>query len=73
MVNTLSLPLLLAILLIPLCSAAVIGIFGTAAGGNRLGHKVAHGLGIAAVGLSFALSACVLFQVSRGAHYNQTL
>ena len=73
MVNTLSLPLLLAILLIPLCSAAVIGIFGTAAGGNRLGHKAAHGLGIAAVGLSFALSAFVLFQVSRGAHYNQTL
>ena len=73
MVNTLSLPLLLSILLIPLCSAAVIGIFGTAAGGNRLGHKAAHGLGIAAVGLSFALSAFVLFQVSRGAHYNQTL
>ena len=71
--HTLSLTLLLATLLVPLGAAAVVGVFGTASGGNLLGHKAAHGITIAAVAVSFVLSALTLYQVVNGAHYNEVV
>ena len=73
MTPALSLPVLLAVVLAPLFSAVVVGIFGTAAGGNLLGRKAGHSIAIACVALACVLSFWVLAQVIQGARYNQTV
>ena len=73
MASTLSLSLLLAVVLIPLVAAVVTGIFGTAAGGNLLGHRAVHVITIAGVAISFALSVWVLVLTAQGVRFNQTL
>lgn len=73
MTPSLSIPLLLTILLMPLCAAAIVGIGATAAGGNRLSQRMAHRITIVAVGITFALSAWVLWQTIQGARFNQTV
>ena len=73
MASTLSLSLLLAVVLIPLVAAVVTGIFGTAAGGNLLGHRAVHTITIAGVAISFALSVWVLVLTAQGVRFNQTL
>lgn len=73
MTPALSLPVLLAVVLAPLFSAVVVGIFGTAAGGSLLGRKAGHSIAIACVALACVLSFWVLAQVIQGARYNQTV
>lgn len=73
MTPSLSLPLLLTILLIPMFAAAIVGIGATAVGGNVLNQRMAHRITIAAVGITFILSAWVLWQVIQGARFNQTV
>ncbi len=73
MTATLSLSVLLTIVLAPLSAAAIVGIFGTAAGGRLLGNKAAHGIASACVALACALSFWVLWQVLQGARFNQTV
>ncbi|MDO5652916.1 MAG: NADH-quinone oxidoreductase subunit L [Brachymonas sp.] len=73
MVPTISSTVLLLIVLLPMCASAIVGIFGTAAGGNLLSRRWAHGLTIAAVSASLLLSLLVLWQVIQGARYNQTV
>ena len=69
MASTLSLSLLLAVVLIPLVAAVVTGIFGTAAGGNLLGHRAVHVITIAGVAISFALSVWVLVLTAQGVRF----
>ena len=72
--QTLSVSTLLAVALAPLVGAVVVGVFGTAFGGNRLGRRVCHSLTIGAVALSFVLSAMTLYSVAiEGARFNETL
>ncbi len=73
MMTTLPLSVLLTIVLAPLAAAATVGIFGTAAGGRLLGNKAAHGITSACVALACALSFWVLWQVTQGARFNQTV
>lgn len=58
----------LAIPILPLLAAAVVGLFG-----KYLPRAAAHVLTIAAVALSFALSAYVLNQSMHSAPYNETV
>ena len=73
MAPTLPLSVLLAIVLAPLASASIVGIFGTAAGGSLLSNKAAHRIGSACVAVAGALSFWVLWQVVQGARFNQTI
>lgn len=73
MVPTLPLSVLLAIVLAPLASASIVGIFGTAAGGSLLSNKAAHRIGSACVAVAGALSFWVLWKVVQGARFNQTI
>ncbi|HMN22011.1 MAG TPA: NADH-quinone oxidoreductase subunit L [Ottowia sp.] len=71
---TLSATTLLAIPLLPLAAALIVGIFGTALGGNLLGRRAAHGITILGVFISFVLSAIVLKQVALdGAWFEGTI
>lgn len=73
MAPSLSLSVLLAIVLAPLAAASIVGIFGTAAGGRLLGNKAAHGITSACVAFACVLSFWVLWQVTQGARFNQTV
>ena len=73
MAPSLSLSVLLAIVLAPLAAASVVGIFGTAAGGRLLGNKAAHGITSVCVAFACVLSFWVLWQVTQGARFNQTV
>ncbi len=71
---TLSATTLLAIPLLPLAAALIVGIFGTALGGNLLGRRASHSLTIGGVFISFVLSALVLKQVALdGAWFEGTI
>jgi NADH-quinone oxidoreductase subunit L len=71
---TLSATTLLAIPLLPLAAALIVGIFGTALGGNLLGRRASHSLTIGGVFISFVLSALVLKQVALdGAYFEGTI
>ena len=72
--QTLSATTLLLVPLLPLVASLLIGIFGTALGGNLLGRRASHTLAIAGVFFAFVLSAVVLKQVALdGASFNATL
>ncbi|SHF62004.1 NADH dehydrogenase subunit L [Lampropedia hyalina DSM 16112] len=72
--QTLSVAQLLGVPLAPLFGAAIVGIFGTAMGGNLLGRKASHSITILGVFVSFLLSALTFKQVVfDGAGFNQTI
>ncbi len=73
MAQTLSASTLLAIPMLPLAAATLVGIFGTKMGGNLLGRKASHSLTIGGVLVSFILSAMVFMQVLEGATFNDTV
>jgi NADH-quinone oxidoreductase subunit L len=74
MSTTISSNLLVAIPLAPLVGSVLTGVFGTAFGGNRIGHRSSHCITILSVLISFLLSLVVLQQVANeGARFNQTL
>lgn len=74
MSQTLSVSTLLAVPLLPLAGAVLAGVFGTAFGGNRIGHRLSHTLTIFGVLLAFILSAMTLKSVAiDGARFNETL
>ena len=71
--TTLSTTTLVIIAFLPLLTATLVGIFGTAIGGRILGNKASHTLTIGGVLVSCVLSVMVLMQVLDGARYDQTL
>ncbi|RMX15616.1 NADH-quinone oxidoreductase subunit L [Vandammella animalimorsus] len=74
MTPTLSASTLLWVPLAPLIGAFIVGIFGTAMGGNLLGRRAGHSITIAGVLIAFVLSAMTLWKVMNGAPVlNQTL
>jgi len=74
MSQTLSVSTLLAVPLLPLAGAVLVGVFGTAFGGNWLGRRLSHTLAILGVLLAFILSAMTLKSVAiDGARFNETL
>ena len=74
MSQTLSVSTLLAVPLLPLAGAVLVGVFGTAFGGNWLGRRLSHTLTILGVLLAFILSAMTLKSVAiDGARFNETL
>ncbi|MFM9900364.1 MAG: NADH-quinone oxidoreductase subunit L [Polaromonas sp.] len=74
MSQTLSAATLLAVPLAPLAGAILAGVFGTAFGGNLLGHRLSHCLTILGVFIAFVLSAMTLKSVALdGARFNETL
>ncbi|RMX07627.1 NADH-quinone oxidoreductase subunit L [Corticibacter populi] len=71
--QTLSASTLVWVPLAPLIGSVLVGIFGTAMGGNLLGRKACHSITILGVLVAFLLSAWTLCQVLGGASFNQTL
>ena len=66
--------LLLLAALAPLVGAILVGLWGTALGGNVLGRRASHCLAILGVFVSFVLSAWTLWVVSTtGQRYEETL
>ena len=62
--TTLSTTTLVIIAFLPLLTATLVGIFGTAIGGRILGNKASHTLTIGGVLVSCVLSVMVLMQVA---------
>ena len=60
--------LYLAIPLLPLIAAIIVGLFG-----SKLPRAASHWLTILGVGLSFAMSVCVLQDSMQGHVYNHTV
>lgn len=74
MTQTLSVAQLLAVPLAPLAGAVIVGIFGTAMGGNLLGRKASHSITILGVFISMLLSFLTFKQVVfDGYGFNQTI
>ncbi|RRD43912.1 NADH-quinone oxidoreductase subunit L [Comamonadaceae bacterium OH3737_COT-264] len=74
MTSTLTASTLIWVPMAPLMGALIVGIFGTAMGGNVLGRKAGHSITIAGVAIAFLLSAMTLWRVMDGAPvFNQTL
>ncbi|MDO9611145.1 MAG: NADH-quinone oxidoreductase subunit L, partial [Serpentinimonas sp.] len=73
MSTTLSASTLLAVPLAPLIGAVLVGIFGTALGGNWFGRRLCHTIAILGVLVSFLLSLSVLLDVIAGARFNDSI
>ena len=73
MTPTLSPALLLAVPLLPLIGCLIAGFFGTALMGNRIGRSASHWVTILGVFFSFLLSCYVLWQVTQGARFDDTI
>lgn len=74
MSQTLSASMLLAVPLAPLAGSVLVGVFGTAFGGNLIGRRGSHSLTILGVLIAFVLSAMTLQSVVQdGAGFNDTI
>mgnify|MGYP001205307124 CR=1 FL=1 len=74
MSQTLSASTLLVVPLAPLAGSLLVGLFGTAFGGNWIGRRASHTLTILGVLISFLISASTLYSVAvDGARFNQTI
>ncbi|WP_210433992.1 NADH-quinone oxidoreductase subunit L [Diaphorobacter sp. LR2014-1] len=74
MSQTLSASMLLAVPLAPLAGSVLVGVFGTAFGGNWIGRRLSHSLTILGVLVAFVLSAMTLKSVMLdGAGFNETI
>ncbi|WP_374491008.1 NADH-quinone oxidoreductase subunit L [Brachymonas sp.] len=71
--SSLSLNMLLIVPLAPLVMSILVGVFGTALGGNILGRKASQILAISGVFISFVVSVLVFKQTLAGATFNQTI
>ncbi|KLR58628.1 NADH:ubiquinone oxidoreductase subunit L [Diaphorobacter sp. J5-51] len=66
--------MLLAVPLAPLAGSVLVGVFGTAFGGNLIGRRGSHSLTILGVLIAFVLSAMTLQSVVQdGAGFNDTI
>ena len=73
MTPTLSPLTLLAVPLLPLLGCLIAGFLGTPLLGNRIGRSTSHWVTILGVFLSFLLSCYVLWQVTQGARFDDTV
>ena len=71
--SSLSLNMLLIVPLAPLVMSILVGVFGTALGGNILGRKASQILAISGAFISFVVSVLVFKQTLAGATFNQTI
>ncbi|MDH5856831.1 NADH-quinone oxidoreductase subunit L [Lampropedia aestuarii] len=74
MTPTLSASTLIWVPMAPLIGSAIVGIFGTKMGGNKLGRKASHSITIAGVFIALMISLMTLWKVLNGAPvFNETL